>query len=104
MREIAFGAVLAIFVAATCLFVAAWPTPGRPVAAFFPKGMTASQTVGAIGTAGGHLLQLGETPDLVISVGDHPDYVDDLYRAGAWLVVSATLARLCQATIARAGP
>jgi hypothetical protein len=104
MREIAFGAILAILVATTSLLVAAWPAPGRPVAAFFPKGMTASQTVVAIGAAGGHLLQMGETPDLAISVGDHPGYVDDLYRAGAWLVVSATLARLCQATIARAGP
>jgi hypothetical protein len=104
MREIAFGAILAILVATTSLLVAAWPAPGRPVAAFFPKGMTAPQTVAAIGAAGGHLLQMGETPDLAISVGDHPGYVDDLYRAGAWLVVSATLARLCQATIARAGP
>jgi hypothetical protein len=95
MREIIFGAFFSLVMAMTAFAVAAWPIPGHPVASFFPSGTTAAAASAAIGQAGGSLLEFGDTPSLVISIGQKPDYVAELYRSGAWLVANATLARLC---------
>ncbi|SEG13965.1 hypothetical protein [Bosea lathyri] len=95
MREIIFGAFFSLFVAIAAFLVAAWPIPGRPVASFFPTGISAAEASAAIGRSGGSLLEFGDTPSLVISIGQQPDYVAELYRSGAWLVANAALARLC---------
>jgi hypothetical protein len=104
MREIIFGAIFSLFVASAALLAAAWPVPGRPVASFFPSGISAAKASAAIAQAGGSLLEFGDTPALVISVGHSPDYVAELYRSGAWLVASAALARLCISRSGQAAP
>lgn len=103
MREIAFGVAFSIIVAASGLFIAALPVAGRPVASFFPADISAPEAIAAIDLAGGQILQFGDTPALAISVSDQSDYAASLYRSGAWLVVNATLARLCMNATARTG-
>jgi hypothetical protein len=95
MREIAFGAVFSLVMAIGVFLTAAWPVPGRPVAAYFRAGTSAAQVADAVAQAGGNLLQFGATPALVISLGDRPDYAAQLYQFGAWLVIDGELARLC---------
>jgi hypothetical protein len=94
MREIAFGVAFSLVVALAAFLAAAWPVPGRPVMSYFPEA-TAVEAAQAVALAGGRLLQIGENPSLVISIGDRSDYTAELYRAGAWLVTDASLARLC---------
>jgi hypothetical protein len=95
MREIAFGAVFSLVIAIGAFLIAAWPVPGRPVAAYFRAGTSAAQAAGAVAQAGGDLLQFGATPALVISFSERPDYATQLYQSGAWLVIDGALARLC---------
>jgi hypothetical protein len=94
MREIAFGVAFSLVVALAAFLTAAWPVPGRPVMSYFPNA-TAADVVAAIDLAGGRLLQIGDTPSLVVSISDRADYTEKLYRSGAWLVTDASLARLC---------
>lgn len=95
MREIIFGCALGVVIAATALLLAAQPSSGQPVASFFPAATSAAEAFEAIDRAGGHILQFGATPALVVSVGEASDHAARLYRSGAWLVVDARLARLC---------
>lgn len=95
MREIAFGAIFSLFTALTAFLIAAWPVPGRPVASYFPASTPAEQIVLAIDQAGGRLLDGGGSPSVVISLGSSPAYALELYKAGAWFVIDASLARLC---------
>ncbi|RDJ27308.1 hypothetical protein DWF00_10080 [Bosea caraganae] len=95
MREIVFGASFSLFVALSAFLIAAWPIPGRPVASYFPPGLSASQVAMAVGQAGGRLLEIGGNPSLVISLGSSAGYAAELYRSGAWFVVDASFARLC---------
>ena len=95
MREIAFGIVMALVVATVSLAVAAWPLPGRPVMAVFAPGSTAAEIVTAVSRAGGHTLSLGSDSPVAISIADAPGHPAALYRAGAWLVADASLARIC---------
>ncbi|POR53987.1 hypothetical protein [Bosea psychrotolerans] len=95
MREIAFGAVFSLVIAIGAFLIAAWPVPGRPVAAYFRAGTSAAQVAGSVAQAGGNLLQFGPTPALVISLSGRPGYAAQLYRSGAWLVIDGELARLC---------
>jgi hypothetical protein len=95
MREIAFGAIFSLVVALAAFLTAAWPIPGRPVASYFPPTTPASHIILAISQAGGHLLDIGAGPTLVISLGNGSGYAADLYKSGAWFVVDASFARLC---------
>lgn len=95
MREIAFGAIAGLIMALTAFLAAAWPVPGRPVAAYFPPGLPAEQVILAIAHAGGHLLDIANGSTLAISSGDDPGYASKLYKSGAWFVVDASLASLC---------
>lgn len=95
MREIAFGAIFSLVVALAAFLTAAWPSPGRPVASYFPPGTSASRIGLAIGQAGGRLLDVSAGATWVTSLGDSSDYAAELYRSGAWLVVDASFARLC---------
>ena len=95
MREIIFGICLGLSVVLAALLAAAWPVPGRPVAAVFTAASSSAQMAGAVARAGGSLLRFDETHAVVLSVSDNPHYASELYRAGAWLVIGGTLASLC---------
>ena len=95
MREIGFGLILSLAMALAAFFVAAWPVPGQPIAAFFPAGTSQPQMARAIAGAGGSILQFDAAAAIAISVGDSHDYAGSLYRAGAWLVIDGSLAQTC---------
>lgn len=95
MREIVFGSSFALLIAIAALASASWPASGRPVAVFFRSGASSAEVMAAIQHAGGFLLEANAESSLVISISDQPDYVEKLYRAGARLVASATIAKLC---------
>lgn len=95
MREIGFGLACGIVIAVGAFLIAAWPVQGRPVAAFFPSGSSARAMSAAIVEAGGSLIQIDAASAVTVTIGTGDGYVAALYRAGAWLVVDASLAQLC---------
>lgn len=95
MREIGFGLACGIAAAFGAFLVAAWPVHDRPVAAFFPAGSSAREMSAAIVAAGGALVQIDTESAVTITLGTDDGYPGALYRAGAWLVIDAGLARLC---------
>lgn len=100
MREIGFGLVCGHVMAVAALLIAAWPVPGRPIAAFFPAGTTAVDIAQAVTTASGSLLQIDSGSAVAFTMGDRDGFVSALYGAGAWLVIDAAFARLCTGSIA----
>ena len=95
MREIGFGLIFALAIALAAFLVAAWPVPGQPIAAFFPRGTSQPEMARVVAEAGGSILQLDAAAAVAISVGDGRDYATSLYRAGAWLVIDGSLAQTC---------
>lgn len=95
MREIGFGLLCGITAALGAFLIAAWPVQGRPVAAFFPTGSTPHAMAAAAIEAGGDLIQIDAKSAVVFTLGPGSDHARALYRAGAWLVIDAGLAKLC---------
>jgi len=100
MREIGFGLICGVAMAVAALLIAAWPTPGRPVAAFFPAGTATIDIAQAVTGASGSLLQIDSSTSVAFTMGDRDGFVSALYGAGAWLVIDAALARLCTGSAA----
>jgi ferric-dicitrate binding protein FerR (iron transport regulator) len=86
MREIGFGLIASMAIALATFLAAAWPIPGRPIAAFFPSGTSQPEMARAVAQAGGSLLELDAAAAVAVSVGESDGYAASLYRAGAWLV------------------
>ncbi len=103
MREIGFGLVCGIAMAVAALLIAAWPRPGRPVAAFFPAGTNTLDIAQAVTGASGSLLQIDPASSVAFTMGDQEGFVSALYGAGAWLVIDAALARLCTGSATGSG-
>jgi hypothetical protein len=95
MREVGFGLMFGLVMALTAFCIAAWPLPGRPVAAFFPAGTSSPDMARAVSTAGGSILQLDAAAAVAVSVSDSGDHAASLYRSGAWLVMDGSLAQSC---------
>ncbi|WP_293810276.1 hypothetical protein [uncultured Bosea sp.] len=100
MREIGFGLTCGIAMAVGALLIAAWPVPGRPMAAFFPVGTATIDIAQAISGASGSLLQIDSGSAVAFTMGDRDGFVSALYGAGAWLVIDAAFARLCTGSAA----
>lgn len=103
MREIGFGLVCGIAMAVAALLIAAWPRPGRPVAAFFPAGTTSLDIAQAVAGVSGNLLQIDSVSSVAFTMGERDGFVSALYGAGAWLVIDAALARLCTGSATGSG-
>lgn len=103
MRELLFGTVVGSAMAAGLLLLAARPVDGRPVVALFSPGTSDAAMAGAVATAGGAIMGLSDSRPIVVSQGPQTDYADRLYAAGAWLVLDASLARLCADISPRSG-
>jgi len=103
MREIGFGLVCGMAAAIGAFLIAAWPVQGRPVAAFFPAGSTARTMAAAAIEAGGDLLQINSESAVTVTLGTGKDHAWALYRAGAWLVIDAGLAKLYTSSITWSG-
>jgi hypothetical protein len=95
MREVGFGLIIGLGMALSAFFIAAWPIPGQPIAAFFPAGTSSPEMARVVSQAGGSILQLDDAAAVAVSIGDGSDYAIALYRAGAWLVVDGSLAQSC---------
>lgn len=100
MREIGFGLACGIAMAVAALLIAAWPVPGRPMAAFFPVGTATVDIAQAISAASGSLLQIDSGSSVAFTMGERDGFVSELYGAGAWLVIDAAFARLCTGSAA----
>ncbi len=103
MREIGFGLVCGIAMAVAALLIAAWPVPGRPIAAYFPAGTASAEIAQAVTEASGSLLQIDAGSSVAFTMGERDGFVSALYGAGAWLVIDAAFARLCTGSIAGSG-
>ena len=95
MREIGFGLICGIAMAVAALLIAAWPVPGRPIAAFFPAGTASAAIAQAVTDASGSLLQIDSGSSVAFTMGERDGFVSALYGAGAWLVIDAAFAKLC---------
>jgi hypothetical protein len=95
MREIGFGLICGVAMAVAALLIAAWPVPGRPIAAFFPAGTGSADMVRAVTEASGSLLQIDPSSSVAFTMGERDGFISALYGAGAWLVIDAAFARLC---------
>lgn len=103
MREIGFGLICGVAMAIAALLIAAWPAPGRPIAAFFPAGTDTAKIAQAVTSASGSLLQIDSGSAVAFTMGEHEGFVSALYGAGAWLVIDAAFARLCTSSTAGSG-
>lgn len=103
MREIGFGLICGIAMAVAALLIAAWPVPGRPIAAFFPAGTASADIAQAVSDASGSLLQIDSASSIAFTMGERDGFVSSLYGAGAWLVIDAAFARLCTGSPAGSG-
>ena len=104
MREIGFGLVCGVAMAVAALLIAAWPVPGRPVAAFFPTGTGTVDIARAVTDASGSLLQIDSVSSVAFTMAERDGFVSALYGAGAWLVIDAAFARLCTGIPAGSNP
>lgn len=95
MREILFGACLAMVMSIAVFTVTAWPVPEQPVAALFPADPGSRKALRAVAEAQGSIIDVVGNPRWVISIASRENYARSLYRAGAWLVIDARLALLC---------
>lgn len=100
MREIGFGLICGFAMAVAALLIAAWPVPGRPIAAFFPAGTPSADIAQAVAVASGSLLQIDAGAAVAFTTGEGDGFVSSLYGAGAWLVIDAAFARLCTGSTA----
>lgn len=104
MREIGFGLICGVAMAVAALLIAAWPVPGRPIAAFFPAGTGTVDIARAVTDASGSLLQIDSVSSVAFTMGERDGFVSALYGAGAWLVIDAAFARLCTGNPAGSNP
>ena len=104
MREIGFGLICGVAMAVAALLIAAWPVPGRPIAAFFPAGTGTVDIARAVTDASGSLLQIDAVSSIAFTMGERDGFVSALYGAGAWLVIDAAFARLCTGNPAGSNP
>lgn len=81
--------VLAMAVASALPFgwLEAQPSDGRDVAAIFPPWIGAAEAVGKVAQAGGAVVRMGISGNIVVAHGDDPAFADRIGRAGAWLIV-----------------
>lgn len=98
MREIGFGLICGVAMAVAALLIAAWPVPGRPIAAFFPAGTGTADMIRAVTDASGSLLQIDPSSSVAFTMGERDGFISALYGAGAWLVIDAAFAQLCTGT------
>lgn len=64
----------------------------NPVAVVFPLTYSAEATLAALGNTGAHLVAPGGIGAVFIVQSDAPDLADQLYRAGAWLILKSDAA------------
>lgn len=95
MRELLFGLIVGPLMALALLLLAAQPVAGRPVVALFPPGSGEAAMIAAIAASGGAILALSSSRPVAVSAAEAAGYADKLYAAGAWLVLDASLAKLC---------
>jgi hypothetical protein len=92
-------AAVLLIVSTVGIFAATFsPSVGRTqYVVMAPPWYTLVQTVGLVARAGGDLVDLGGLANVVIVHSSNPEFVRELYRAGAWLVTDPVLLRGCLA-------
>lgn len=72
------------------------PGAREPVAAIFAPGTPPDAVLRALAATEARLIAPGGWPSVFIVQGDSPGFIDALYGAGAWLVLSSRAAAWCQ--------
>ncbi len=72
------------------------PRPGEPVAVVFLPGTPEGVALSRVIDAGGRLLSRGVSGSTVVVLPGRPDFVREVYRTGAIIVIAAGDARGCQ--------
>ena len=97
------SALLVVSLFATpALFMA--PLDGEPVAVIFTPGMGEREAMTRTVSAGGKILSRGGFDNVVLARSGDAHFVEQAYRAGAVLVVSARGATGCASISAAASP
>ena len=68
------------------------PDGKGPVAVIAPPGATVKQAATLVVNAGGNLVGVGGLPNVIVAQSSDPDFIDQLYANGAWLVVKPIVA------------
>lgn len=72
------------------------PQSGRANRLFFAPWVSTSEAIAKIDAAGGRLIDIGATGNVVIALGPKQGFARGLLRQGAWLIVDGRLtAALC---------
>jgi hypothetical protein len=103
---LAFGpAVALLFVTIAGLISATFSPSGErgQYAVVAPPWYDFSQTAALVGTAGGQIIDIGRTANVVITHSDNPGYITALYRGGAWLVIDPVRLRGCLGFLSTVG-
>jgi hypothetical protein len=80
--------------AAAPLIALALPRDGK-VAIVAAPGTGADAMARLVARAGGAIVRLGPTANVIVATSDAPGFVARLYGAGAWLVLDALVADAC---------
>jgi hypothetical protein len=60
-----------------------------------PPWYNQAQTIGLVGIAGGDIVDLGGSANIVVAHSENPGFTRALYHAGAWLVIDPMGLRGC---------
>lgn len=95
-RHLLPALILLGFSVLAILMLVARPVSGqRQVAIVLPPWDGTLQAAAIVGRAGGRLVDAGGLPDIFIVTSDRADFINALYRAGAWLVINPIAAHGC---------
>lgn len=68
----------------------AWPRAGSPVAVLYsPATSGAAAFAGVVAAGAESILGIGAFPGIVVARSDDPDFTENLFKTGAWMVVRA---------------
>lgn len=88
-------ALLVFSVVGTAAAALAPRTSYGSFAVISPPWYTAAQTVALVSAAGGTLVRSSDWSNVIISDSSDPQFVSELYRAGAWLVLDPNGIQSC---------
>lgn len=93
MKALALPLAIATSVSLVPLAATLAPRAGEPVVVVAP--FAAASAIGVMARADGRLLAASRLDALVIADSENPEFIDRLYKAGAWLVISGRLLTGC---------
>lgn len=92
--------LLAVVSSVAMLAVVLTPDPtADAVAVITPPWFDSARTMALVVSAGGSIVDVGGTPNIIVAHSNDRGFVKSLYRAGAWLVVNPLGAGGCAGAV-----